>query len=523
VNAGLSLARAVADAVLYEGYLLYPYRASSAKNQARWQFGVLGPPGAAAAGAGEDPDMAADCLLEPGPAARVDVHLRFLHLQTRSAERAEDGDFAPVEELTVGASRWLSWDEATDQEITLGPYSLGQLATGVRAPLNVPASVAIEPVLDAGGATAGRLVRRRRQLRGELRLTATQVPTQMPTQMPEPVPAAAGSTDMPTHGPLWRLSVTVENTAAATADKRSAIELSFIGAHVLLAVHDADFLSMIDPPEWASSAAAACRQHRCWPVLAGPEGQRDVLLLSPIILYDHPAVAPESTVELFDATEIDEILTLRVLTLTDEEKAEARSTDARAAAIIERCENMTAEELQQLHGILRNPHAGSPAGPGMSGYGDFPGFAVPEYSDSEFSVPGFSVPGDGAVNETSGGTTGMTTGADTPWWDPARDAAVDPESDTVFIDGVPVSRGSRVRVVPLRRADAQDLFFAGKSGRVTGVHFDVDGGTHVAVVLEADPAAELQEWYGRYLYFAPEELVPLTAAPPPDNGKEPSS
>ncbi|MDF9751684.1 hypothetical protein [Arthrobacter sp. ES3-54] len=515
MNAGLSLARAVADAVLYEGYLLYPYRASSAKNQARWQFGVLGPPGAAAAGAGEEPDIAADCLLEPGPAARVDVHLRFLHLQTRSAERADDGGFAPIEELVVGASRWLSWDEATDQEIALGPYSLGQLAAGVRAPVNVPATEAIEPVLDADGATAGRLVRRRRQLRGELRLMATQVPTQMP--------AASGAADVPAHGPLWRLRVTVENTAAATTDKHSAIEHSFIGAHVLLAVHDADFLSVIDPPEWASAAAASCRQHRCWPVLAGPEGQRDVLLLSPIILYDHPAVAPESTVELFDATEIDEILTLRVLTLTDEEKAEARSTDARAAAIIERCENMTAEELQQLHGILRNPHAGSPGGPGTSGNGDFPGFAVPEYSDSEFSVPEYSVPGDGAVDETIDETTGETTGADTPWWDPARDAAVDPESDTVFIDGVPVSRGSRVRVVPLRRADAQDLFFAGKSGRVTGVHFDVDGGTHVAVVLEADPAAELQEWYGRYLYFAPEELVPLAAAPPPDNGKEPTS
>jgi hypothetical protein len=492
VNAGLSLARAVADAVLYEGYLLYPYRASSAKNQARWQFGVLGPPGAAASGAGEEPDMAADCLLEPGPAARVDVHLRFLHLQTRSAERADAGSFTPVEELIVGASRWLSWDEATDQEITLGPYSLGELAAGVRAPINVPANEDIESVLDAAGTTAGRLVRRRRHLRGELRLMATHVPAA---------------------GPLWRLRVTVENTAAVATDKRSAVELSFIGAHVLVAVRDADFLSVIDPPEWASAAAASCRQHRCWPVLAGPEGQRDVLLLSPIILYDHPAVAPESTVELFDATEIDEILTLRVLTLTDAEKAEARSTDARAAAIIERCENMTAEELQQLHGILRNPRAGTAGGPGTSGYADFPGFAVPEYSVPEYSVPGLSVPGDGAEAHT---------GADMPWWDPARDATVDPESDTVFIDGVPVSRGSRVRVVPLRRADAQDLFFAGKSGRVTGVHFDVDGGTHVAVVLEADPAAELQEWYGRYLYFAPEELVPLTAAAPPDNGKEPS-
>ena len=506
MNTGLSLARAVADAVLYEGYLLYPYRASSAKNQARWQFGVLGPPGAAASGAGEVPDMAADCLLEPGPAARVDVHLRFLHLQTRSAERGDDGGFTPVEELIVGASRWLSWDEATDQEMTLGPYSLGQLAAGVCAPINVPATEDVEPVLDSAGATAGRLVRRRRQLRGKLNLLATPVATQVPA-------AAADGADVPAQRPLWRLRVTVENTATATTDKRSAIELSFIGAHVLLAVHDADFLSVIDPPGWASAAAASCRQHRCWPVLAGPEGQRDVLLLSPIILYDHPAVAPESTVELFDATEIDEILTLRVLTLTDEEKAEARSTDARAAAIIDRCENMTAEELQQLHGILRNPHAGSPRGPESAGYGDIPGFAVPEYSVPEFSVPELSVPG-------SGGDA--STGAETPWWDPARDAAVDPESDTVFIDGVPISRGSRVRVVPLRRADAQDLFFAGKSGRVTGVHFDVDGGTHVAVVLEADPAAELQEWYGRYLYFAPEELVPLAAAPAPDNGKEPS-
>jgi hypothetical protein len=507
VNTGLSLARAVADAVLYEGYLLYPYRASSAKNQARWQFGVLGPPGAAEAGAGEETDMAADCLLEPGPAARVDVHLRFLHLQTRSAERADEGGFTPVDELTVGASRWLSWDEATDQEITLGPYSLGQLAAGVRAPVHVPANEDIEPVLDSAGATAGRLVRRRRQLRGEVRLMATQVAAPGPAAQ-----ADAAASAEPAGGPLWRLRVTVENAAAATTDTRSAIEYSFIGAHVLLAVHDADFLSVIDPPGWAAAAAASCSQHRCWPVLAGPEGQRDVLLLSPIILYDHPAVAPESTVELFDATEIDEILTLRVLTLTDEEKAEARSTDARAAAIIERCENMTAEELQQLHGILRNPHAGAPRGPGNTGGNGFPGPAVPDYP--EFSVPEFSVP--------EGADAGAGAGAGTPWWDPARDAAVDPGSDTVFIDGVPISRGSRVRVVPLRRADAQDLFFAGKSGRVTGVHFDVDGGTHVAVVLEADPAAELQEWYGRYLYFAPEELVPLNAAPAPDNGKEPS-
>ncbi len=53
----LQQARTVADAVLYEGYLLYPYRASSDKNRTRWQFGVLGPPGAADRGLGEAGSM----------------------------------------------------------------------------------------------------------------------------------------------------------------------------------------------------------------------------------------------------------------------------------------------------------------------------------------------------------------------------------------------------------------------------------------------------------------------------------
>jgi hypothetical protein len=487
VNAGLSLARAVADAVLYEGYLLYPYRASSTKNQARWQFGILGPPGAAESGTGEDHGMWADCLLEAGAAGRVEVHLRFLHLQSRTAERATGDGFTPVEELTVGSSRWISWDEATEQEITLGPFSIAQLVAGMTAPISVAAHEETELVRDGSGAAVGRLVRRRRNLSGALFLSAVRAPVAVGPEGAAPVP-------------LWRISVAVRNTAAGrTTDKRSAVELSFIGTHILLSASDADFVSLADPPERASEAAAACRQSRCWPVLAGPEGQRDVLLLSPIILYDHPAVAPESSVELFDATEIDEILTLRVLTLTDEEKAEARSTDPRAAAIIERCENMTAEELQQLHGILRNPHAlrESPA-PGDPGNDGFPTYFVP------------------------GADPSADPGGDAPWWDPARDAAVDPESDTVLIDGVPVSRGSRVLVAPQRRADAQDFFFAGQPGRVTGVHFDVDGGTHVAVVLEADPAAELQEWYGRYLYFSPEELVPLPPAGNGNNGKETS-
>ena len=93
---------------------------------------------------------------------------------------------------------------------------------------------------------------------------------------------------------------------------------------------------------------------------------------------------------------------------------------------------------------------------------------------------------------------------------PGHRRPVDPETDAVVVGGVRVGKGSRVRVHPNRRADAQDLFFADQVARVTAVLFDVDGGTHVALVLEDDPAADLHDWYGRYFYFAPDEIEPLT-------------
>ncbi|WP_248762853.1 hypothetical protein [Pseudarthrobacter sp. SSS035] len=464
MNMSLSLARAVADAVLYEGYLLYPYRASSQKNQARWQFGILGPPGAAAAGTGEEPDMFADCLLTPGQHAAIEIHLRFLQLQSRSAEKMDDdGGFTAVDELTVGASRWLSWDEAAEREVTLGPFPVAGLSEpGTVLPVEVPGGEDIEELRDASGRLAGRLVRRRRPLQGEVRLAAS-----------------------PAGGPLVRLRVGAANGAANgwtdSWTRQHAIAESFIGTHLLLSLQDADFVSLLEPPPSAQAAAATCTQHRCWPVLAGPDGQSDVLLVSPIILYDHPAVAQESSVALYDSTEIDEILTLRVLTLTEEEKAEARATDPRAAAIIDRCEAMSPAELQQLHGILRNPRA-------MDG--------------AELDAALDEVP---RVGELQSGRPGE----EAAWWTPEAEALVQPHLDAVLINGVPVARGSRVRVNPSRRADAQDLFFAGQTGRVTNVHFDVDGSTHVGLVLDQDPAADLHEGYGRSFYYSPEELEPL--------------
>ena len=425
----LDAVRAVADAVLYEGYLLYPYRASAAKNRSRWQFGVLGPPAAATQAYAEAPDMSMQCLLAPGAEPAVTIHLRFLQLQVREVQRLEpDGSYTPVDALTVAGAAVLSWDEAVEREIALPRLPLSGPAG--EFPVDLPGGEQTEPLDDAG-----RVVRRRWPLRARVRTRVE-----------------------PDDG-FVRLTVAVANEhPEPVADKDAAVRRSLLGAHLLVEAHDAAFVSVFDPPGGAAAPAARCRQHRCWPVLAGPQGTSGVLLAAPIILYDHPQVAEESPGALFDSTEIDEILTLRIMTLTEDEKAEARATDPRARAIVDRCDAMSAVELQQLHGARRDPEP---------------------------------------------------TTLDVPWWDPAADSAVDPGTDAVVIDGVRVAQGSLVRVHPTRRADAQDLFFADRVARVTAVVNDVDGRVHVALVLVDDPAADLHDWYGRYFYFAPDELEPL--------------
>src|SRR4029077_19741082 len=111
----------------------------------------------------------------------------------------------------------------------------------------------------------------------------------------------------------------------------------------------------LDPPAELKDAVAACDNQGTWPVMAGKPGGKGVLLSSPIILYDYPQVAPESPGDLFDSTEIDEILTLRILAMTAEEKREMAAADERGRALLERIEALTATDMARLHGTLRNP------------------------------------------------------------------------------------------------------------------------------------------------------------------------
>jgi hypothetical protein len=98
----------------------------------------------------------------------------------------------------------------------------------------------------------------------------------------------------------------------------------------------------------------------------------------------------------------------------------------------------------------------------------------------------------------------------TPWWDPGADPTVSPDTDSVIVSGVAVAKGSRVRLAPgKRRADAHDMFLAGRTAQVEAVLLDLDGALHLAVTLEEDPGADLHRSHGRFLYFAPDEVEPL--------------
>ncbi|WP_329053069.1 hypothetical protein OG738_10010 [Amycolatopsis sp. NBC_01488] len=290
----LEQARAVGDAVLYEGYLLYPYRASAGKNRVRWQWGVLVPPSYASAEIGEYASARVECLLEPLAHTILHVKLRFLQ-----ARRRLDS----------------TWDEAVEHEID---FELPLAELPAETPFSVPGDG-----------------QRTQELSGVL------------TARVDPLDGPFGGT---------RLRVEVHNTTSWHSDgiRRHALRHALLAAHLVLSVDTGHFLSMLDPPEWAKPAVEACRQERLWPALIGDTSRSTVMLASPIILYDDPAIAPESPGDLFDGTEIDEILTLRTMALTDEEKREARATDPRAAAIVDRVDAMPPELLDRLHGAIRS-------------------------------------------------------------------------------------------------------------------------------------------------------------------------
>jgi hypothetical protein len=320
-------AEKIAAAILYEGYILYPYRPTAIKNRQRWNFGTLYPRIYAEAQRPQEPfGLVAECIAAADDKASLDVRISFLQLvPTQHADELQDPS--------------LAWDEAVERTSEHADLRLSDL---IAAPLTLTIEMETagpSTTLRSGSDAEKFAVRQNLQM--ELAISAQLL-----------------------QGGACKLHLEVQNTtplpSGAGAKREEALPLSLVSAHLLLGIKGGEFVSLLDPDPKYREAVAACCSTGVFPVLVGEEPERPVpacrgsmMFCSPIILYDYPKIAPESEGDFFDGTEMDEMLTLRVLTLTDAEKQEMRSGDPRARKILERTEALTSDALLKTHGVIR--------------------------------------------------------------------------------------------------------------------------------------------------------------------------
>ncbi len=438
-----SLLNQIVEAVLYEGYMLYPYRPSSKKNRERFTFGRVYPQSYSLAQDGAEPCvMQTECLLRaktPSPEVRVTV--RFLQPLSRDvgvfnqplAHWPQDPvpPFQVVPKFEVDGHVYHSWMECAEREISVSSKS--------HTAFSLPAQQAFEPIAGPDGRIIAIFARRQEAMAGAVELTAT-----------------------PVDAEVVKLTVRIINHSPLSADDMSrsgaVLMRTFASTHTILHAPQSEFLSLTDPPAPYQAAAAACKNVGAWPVLVGDETNKDcdTLLSSPIILSDYPRIAPESPGNLFDGTEIDEILSLRILTMTDDEKREMRDVDARARMILERTESLGAADQLQMHGAMRDAAAFDP-----------------DFFSSNDRLEG------------------------------------------VTVGDVYLKAGDAVRIRPKVRADVMDIALAGKAAVIDAVEQDAEGKVHLALVLQDDPGRDLGHLRqpGHRFFYGVDEIEPLRERP----------
>lgn len=325
------LARKVADSVLYEGYMLYPYRPSAIKNRQRWTFGILYPPTYAEVLNGtERSRMHSECLVQGSAAAAIQIELRFLHLSARQVFQQINGVSKPVPSLSVEGRLAQSWDEGIKR---IAVFEFPLTAKSRQFEFGCAKSNIEKSLCDPAGEEIGRICCVQEEVHGTLSASAGEI--------------CSG---------VHKLSIDVDNESPlreSSHDRNAVLLHSLLSTQLILSVTGAEFISLLDPPEALKHAASDCRNLGDFPVLLGSPGEHEVMLCSPILLYDYPQVAPESAGDFYDATEMDEMLTLRVMTLSDEEKSELRHGSENVRNLLERTEATAREQLLRIHGVVR--------------------------------------------------------------------------------------------------------------------------------------------------------------------------
>lgn len=342
------------NALLYEGYLLYPY-CPAVKNTRRWTFGGLYPRAWSKLLRETEPFQFETQFVVVGDmSSRLRISVRFLHLM----EHALDCCNVRPDLLACDSGQGTaisSWQEAVERRVDPETVNVNEI---LNTPFLEPFAIAGDAVAlndDAIGARDSSTNWRQAALEGTVLVSARQV-----------------------DGDAFRISIRITNETPLlrelqrdqSDDAKSggtlaneALLRSFASTHAILRLVDGEFVSLIDPPEERLSAVQQCSNNKLWPILVGEQGARDTLLCSPIILFDYPQIAAESPGDLFDATEIDEILTLRILTLTEDEKRQICALDERGRALLARTHALAERRLADLHGTVRSfSHVEEPSG-----------------------------------------------------------------------------------------------------------------------------------------------------------------
>ncbi|MDB6030435.1 MAG: hypothetical protein JWM16_773 [Verrucomicrobiales bacterium] len=444
----------IVEAVLYEGYILYPYRPSSIKNKQRFTFGRVYPEIYSRAQKDMEPwVMQTECLARiRDESASVEVTVRFLHPMWREvavvehapsrAIDSEPGRLRVVSRLQVDGKLFQTWQEAVERQIESEPVTFSSVGSAPPQaqylPFVFPSAYSVEELRNGQGELAGKLIRRQEALEGIIEIVCRPLDARM---------------SLVTVRILNRTAM--EETALDNAD--AVLMRTFASAHTILTIHGGEFVSMMDPPAEHQACVDACKNIGTWPVLVGDEqrGQRDTMLSSPIILYDYPKIAPESPGSFFDSTEIDELLTLRVITMTEEEKSDMRQIDEQARRVLERAETVDGAHLMKMHGTLRDLRS---------------------------------------FDEQIFGNNVQLQG--------------------VSVAGVHIRPGDRVRIRPRAGGDVMDLALAGKIALIEAVEQDVEQRIHLALVVEDDPGRDLGllRQPGHRFFFGVDEVEPLRSA-----------
>lgn len=305
----------IAEAVLYEGYLLYPYRPSAGKNRQQFTFGRIYPQAFTEAEKGTEPStMQTECIAQGDRPSAVEVTMKFLHLVTREIHALaapppelagrEGCTFCLVPEILIRGKHFQTRTEAIERRV-MPPVLLlkeGQQSREEHA-FCLAAGHTFEPIREGAEPPVGVINRRHEALEGVMEIAAESLGNN-----------------------LFKITVRLMNQtplrAAPSGDREAVLDRAFVSTHVVFRARNCEFVSMTNPPPGCGDAVAGCRNSGLWPVLVGDEkkAERSIMLSSPIILPDYPQIALESAGTLFDETENDEILSLRIMTRAGEEK-----------------------------------------------------------------------------------------------------------------------------------------------------------------------------------------------------------